>query len=637
MALIMARYSFDESINSVRFNSVKMYDIPDYTFKDIKGENHIIYHAEVNGVFYLRAVDLWRSLTLESGTFFPKKFKFKGEMERVLIGNRSGCPSTRPVYALTIEQALEACKTYALESKNKGAHPVEKWIREKVMPTASASKPRKIIVKSIPETAWTPADVPSVDKLPLPKIIKAVEEPQPVLPELEAAPKAEASNLADYAIWLRRPGEKSREAKGEKWMLPAVTWEGQTLWKRRLAIDINDIRKLVEIRDEDVENLKDCLWAKNGGPKCLVDNLAWQRIKAMPTLKNAPEVIAAFDELFSHEARRLDRPSPERADEEKSIQFQIPVDKTPAKCPPPPSESSPLGSPSEEANKFGFMFNGRHVCNIYAAKDDNDLLWVETKGITPVFGPYDIWPQSIKNARRRTVRWNGYPLAAISELSIAELAQALTPSDKSSGSAFVRWLMETVKPTLKSTGGKPLESKAAGFFFKGVTHEIHVASDDSGELWASVSEIEALLDLKVLSWPKSARWSHKNMMAYNGGRFTAISEEFLDDIASEAPTSRRDRAKAFISWWTKDVWDMFGDKDSQEKPADAPKPAISKGCIADQARDIAQLIVELADENKALRDENKELKDDLAKMEKDRALVSKQKEAIQAALKALSS
>lgn len=562
-------------------------------------------------------------------------------MKKVLIGKSAGSPSTRPVYALTIDQALDFCKKFAEEKSLKTMHPLEKWIREKVMPVAKSidAEPRAALPAPKTVPIWTPDDIPKAVEPPLPKRIKAVEDPQPRAPD--PAPKGEATNLTDYSIWLRYPGQPPREMTGQKWILPAVHWEGQVLWKKRLGIDISDIRRIVEIRDEDAESLKDILWAKNGGQKCLVDNLAWQRIKALPSAKNNPVAIAAFDELFAHETRRQENPPSVEKAPEKAKEPPISAEKAPEKSLPAAAVAPASTVLVAEASKFGFIFNGRHVCSIYAARDEDGCLWVGTRCMEPVFGPLEIWPQALRNSKRRVIHWNNGPITAIGEADIAKLAQALTPSERSSGAFFVRWLDRDVKPTLKSASSMALESKCANFFFRGVTHEVHVAIDSSGEIWSSIPEVENLLDLKASSWPDKARLSQKKIIAYNGGKFPAVSEEYLEDIAASAPPSRRDRAKAFCSWWTKDVWDMCSA--SQEKAeTEAPKPEVAKlersaGSLAEQARDVANLILQLVNENQALLAENAQLKADLAKMEKAKTLISKQKEIMQAMFSALES
>ena len=475
--------------------------IPEYKFKCTNGMDGKVYYVQIEGVLYFRASDIWSGLTLKHRTLLPNHIKVSGDIAKVLIGKSTGCPSTRPVYALTLPQAIEVCQTFTRGKFPVGAHPLEKWLREKVAPREGQGK-----IEPTEQPAWTPDDVP--------KRVKPADVPQPDVTRPDVEP-------------------------------PAI----------RIA-------------------------------EC-------EETPAPPY------------------------PNPVRSD---AILPREPVDIKPE--PQAAANVAPEG-------KISFYFNGRHVCNICAAKDDDGCIWVDTKSLEAVFGNLGRWPQSIKNAKRRVIHAAGVPYSAIHESEIANLRHALTPSELSIGTYFVRWLHETVKPTLESRQPMPLESRIATFFFKGLDHEIHVSSDGYGEIWASIPEIEDLFDLKIKDWPEKAKSSPKKMMAYDGKTFSAVSEQYIDDIANSSPPSRRCRAQSFSAWWTEIVWGVFGDAAS---PA---TPAPQSGSLIDQARDAAYLLLKLADENEALTSENARRKAALDSADKAQKIISQQKEALKSMIRSL--
>jgi hypothetical protein len=624
--------------------------IPEYRFKCTDNKTHVLYHVQIDSVLYLRCSDVWAALTLDYVTKLPRSITVSGEIERVLIGRSVGCSSTRPVFALTVQQTLEVCAAFSRGKDLDAIPPVEKWIREKVIPVmrkAGISESAKAADDSRGLPAWTPDDIPKIALVtPLPKRVKAKEEPQPEIDEPRVEPetlKISHDGPLVYSIALRYPGEKTQELKGEKWMLPAVHWEGNILWPERIAIDINDIKDVAKITSEDIEGMKEILWAKNGGERRLVDKMAWQRIKALPAVKSDPILVSAFDAFFSPDAGQQDAPAPAQPKPVNIVTCAAILPMEPVKPQPAPiSAMTPVPSTIyvTDSDSFAFTFNGRHVTKICAAKDEDGCVWVDIKGLEVVFGRLETWPQALRNAKRRVIHSSGVPHTAMQEADIADLRQAMTPSEMSSGTSFVRWLSETIKPMLKPSSSLPLESKIATFFFKGINYEIHVSSDIYGEIWASIQELEDLFDLKVKNWPDRARTSQKKMITYSGRTFSAVSEEYIDDIAESAPPSRKSRAKSFSTWWTDVVWAMFSKAGSPpEKGAKSPvtsvSPAPQSGSLIDQARAAARLLLKLADENEGLIAENGRLKAALDSAEKAQQLIAKQKEALKSMIKSL--
>jgi hypothetical protein len=499
-------YGRSNSINKNR-RTTQPQDIPGFKFKNGLGESKEILYTWSNGHLYLRVRDIWSALTLRTGIFGASSISSHIDMGKVRF---EMAPTACAVYALTIEQALQVCDTFSTKDGVKVIHPVERWIRETVIPASTA---KKETLTSPP--IWTPDDIPeasSVTPIPLRIIPREVPQPEIQEPEIEApSPGNGEAGHGAYSLCLRYPD--------------------------------------------------------------------------------------GTDAFFSTE----ETPSSTNSEPE----------------PPAISKNIPNTMLDEPSNKFDFFFNGRRKCHIYAERDESGCVWVGTRGLESVFGPLLVWPQSVKNSKRRVIHCGDGAYSAIHEAAIAELRQALTPSEQSSGTFFVQWLEDEVKPAIEMADDVPLESKLADFFFKGVNFEVHVSADDTGELWASVKEIEDMFNLRLRYWPEEARASRKKTMSYNGGTFRAVSEEYLDDIADAAPSSRKGRTNAFSAWWVDFVWSMFNktEKENTEAPIPTP-PSVS---LAEQARVAAQVLLSLAEENESLR----------SKADKARAIISKQSEQLQ--------
>lgn len=586
--------------------------IPQFKFKTKDGKTGTVYYTNVEDTYYFRACDIWSSCTLQSRGFFSSLFEITGDFKRILFDKSVGCPATRATYAVTAEQALEAC------AKLQGApHPVEKWLKDNFSPTG--------------------LPVAEAEVIPL------VKSPQ-------------NTPLATLSIGEKEQMHYSLHCKQRlssvAWRLPALKNGDMVFWPDRLGVDIDDINAIIKLTPDAIESINNRLWAHRDSQDYvhrLVDQNCWERLKALPACESAdPAAIEALDALFALGREKMDGKQDVNGGCDKATKpkFAKPPKAATERQQPtvttrPLTDAAPAAIGAMEARAFDFSTANHHVAHVHAAMDAEGRLWLSRPCLNLVFGSLQSWPTAVKNAPRRQILLNGETYPALCESNIPLLTESMENAEnKALGLEFEHWLAMDVSPAFSEPITQPaapaeefddaeLDGREIDFFFLGASHSIRVAVDGAGDLWAVVSDIEKLFGCPVKNWPERARKAPRRIIAHHGLRFPAVSEEWFGVIAASAPPSRRNRTKAFTKWWTDSVWPLFDDAPAQavetapSKAPPAPQPASSALTLADQTREAARLLMLLADDSDAkqaeidrLKSENsgvREMKEMLAK------------------------
>jgi hypothetical protein len=308
---------------------------------------------------------------------------------------------------------------------------------------------------------------------------------------------------------------------------------------------------------------------------------------------------------------------------------------------------------------FPFEYNGRHLACLFVGKDARGGLWIKRSELDHVFGQLATWPTKVKNAPRELVEWDDCKYPAISAVNLPTLAAAQTlPGAKSIAACFLTWFSEVVEAAFRAprsepkaetesvaaSAGEALEGELMTFAFNKTPFDIIVAVDDKDRLWATIACLEDVFGQGAPNWPRSTRNAPVKDIAYQGRRRPAVQDIWFDDIATAQPLYRKERANAFVDWWLETVETAFhpGDEvyEAVAKPVDEPvavaptpipppsqpsqevlAPAQSG---AARAREIAALLVTMAEEVEAKDREIERLRGVLAERAKAEKLRAEQ-------------
>lgn len=603
-----ANASYKNKVEIPRIKPKKNQKEPQFIFTDNAGNKRRVNYVLKNDSYFFRACDVWSACTLYEKGFLISHLKSVGDVEKILFDKNSWCPSTRPTYAITLQQALKACNELP-----GGPHGVETWLRDNFLsPEARNQSPLLVI---------------------------AAADPIPIAPPETPAAALITSANGEISYVLRCRQDAPRQA----WRLPAVKHGETVFWPERLGVDINDINEILGV--DVVDSVQNRLWAHRDvqdQTHRLIDSPCWDKMKALPAIRNAnPDLVAAYSALFAlsvggngaQETVNGESEAKQGVSQQKKAdagdQPAIVAWPLASKSLAPPAEAplSPMQSRS-----FDFSTATHHVTHVYAAMDDEGRLWVSRPSLNNVFGVVQGWPLAARNAPRRQILCEGESVAAICETNIPLLVGGQEGKNKILGLDFEHWLAAEVSPAFIDSAPPSaimkIEGKEASFFFQGFSYLIRVAKDEEEDLWVAISDVERLLDHPLKNWQGGARTSPRRLISLNGTTFPAISEEWIESIAAGAPPSRKNRSKAFVQWWTDSVWPMFSAQPSAT-PSLAPTLAPT---LASQAREAARLLVLLADESDALRAENAQLKAENADVKEMKTTLAKKIASVQEAL-----
>jgi prophage antirepressor-like protein len=557
------------------------YPHPEFKFKDLSANEHVIYYVIIDNMCYIRAVDLWRSLTKSTGNHGMHTIDIDGEVKKVLFDKTTGCPSTRPVYALTINQAIKASYAYSAKHHRGVLLPVERWLRNDLYPAAKKLAPG---MPALPAIAHSPA-LPAEPQKPAPVIAAP-------LPQITTTLTPNKDGNLSYMLQFPANGLSPRKASGKAWRLSPVKLANtdQEFWPERIGIDVKEIKSIFEIGQDDIGAILNRLWSRKGADGQifqLVDKTCWAKMKEIPYVSSKTAYVNAFDELFAlGEAYYKENKTIEPEDVAKTTEpdCEEKHDDTPAHLPVNGIEN-PI-----ESRTFEYVTLSKRNVFLCIGIDNENKLWISRRPIEFVFGGLKDWSDEAKNCKRRVLVNAEQKYQAICESSLCLLRGHL--NNKDIAEHFQTWLDGSVRPKLmeqihRETPG--VDAKEMQFFFMGITHSVHVGKDENGDLWASSVDIENIFDLPMRSWPHRARQSPMRAMSYDGKSFPCIMEEWLEVIAASAPPSRKGRAKGFTSWWTDKVWPTFNPVEKS--------PEKTGKTLTELAREAARLLLELADAN----------------------------------------
>lgn len=606
---------------------------PTFSFKDLNNAQYNVFYDVIDGVCYLRAVDVWRALTKATGHFSASHINLNYELDKVQFSKTTGCPSTRPVYAVTIDQALDACRNHSISTKS--IHPIETWIREDLAPWANHRKEPKPDIAPPEETKTDP----EIKEEPPQKAEEAPKTTETPLAVLYGKKAGSLPDVLSYVLWIRRPGKEPVQFKGRAWFLPDVRFQQKIMWPDRIGIDVEDIRKLIGLDDASIEDAKDRLWNRKdvGVSVKLVDSATWRKFRVSSFAVDRKEETEALDALFALDSGSIKDAS------SKEPEAPPPATSEPEHPEQPAVQAAPT-SLGIIAQRFNFSHNGRRFPDIAIAMDEDEQLWVSRRDLERVFGNAKGWPRPVLNSIRRQIYLEGEPLPAIKATLVQSLAQSLPFPNRAMGLALDKWLAEAVPSLLTPPDNATIDGRTVDFFYVGISHELHVGKDANGDLWAAISDLEALFNLPAKTWPMMSRELPMRLIRHNGARMPAIGEEWFHDIIETVAPSHKNRALAFEKWWTAEVMPMFDPNAKAPEPEEEPQPEIPASrplpggkTLTQLARETANLLLQLADESDSQKAEMEKLRAERDAALKAKELVADQAEKIKQALKALNS
>jgi hypothetical protein len=334
-------------------------------------------------------------------------------------------------------------------------------------------------------------------------------------------------------------------------------------------------------------------------------------------------------------------------------------------------------SPTMQAKAFSYVYNGRLVATIWVGEDAVGGLWIARRDLEHIFGSLHSWPMAARQAARGVIEneYGKYP--AISEDIIDDLVKAgKIATSREMALDFSLWFAQDVAPKFgpnapavvpqppspkpSKSSPPPLEGELMDFHHKGIKYEMIVAVDDDDDIWADIASLVKVLGAEARDWPQATQKALVRGIAFKGAVKPAIQEKWLEVIADISPF--RPRAEAFTTWWLSEVMPYFDTTEPTPAPrpqapssqaaapaakAEAedaefvevldPKPATyflpitlqeAPTPMSKQARELANLLMSMADALDTKDRENAELRSQLAERNEDR----KKLQAIQAAL-----
>lgn len=570
--------------------------VPEFTLTDHAGKKHKVFWESHNGIVYIRACDVWRAITNNSGTFTITYLKLP-KYEPLSELRFPDSPATRAVYALTIEQALRVCANLSAVG---APAPFEKWLRDQLAPAAGVPVKRAeaamLTAPFLPGVPISPVNFQAPPPPPQPPVAPPPPKPKAPAPALHA--ELDPVTL-DYVLFFI-DGD-TPEFRGVGYCLPAISpVPGQVLWPERLGVAVDDVDRLFALSTEEAIKLEPCLWlykGPDGAQRRVIDQTGWGKLSKFASVKALPDQGRALTALFEHAARLFKTRAPEAEPGCITVISEPPAPQPPYPANAPQPEAPPPAPQAQNtimpARKMAYWSASSRSIGVRVGQDGQGGLWLAKVDLEQVLGDEMSWPYDARDASSGKIMHDSKVFAAISETAIPLIVASLVNGTQSEGLKFAKWWADTVQPAFGQAhqpvnrvwpipGGRAaiptLQARDFSYCYNGKRISgIWTAQDDAGDLWVMRRDLENIFG-PLTSWPREAKSAKRVIVENRDGKYPAVSEDIIGVLArNEKSPSAKVMVLDFELWFAQEVAPAFDAPASAAKAPVAPAKAPAEG------------------------------------------------------------